>query len=241
VVVAGIVLFGANDHNFYALDRATGEKLWSFRTKAYCAQVPPVVQGDRVYCAQWNELVYALDLKSGKELWRSYVPISVEGLSYYRDRLWVRNLHYLVELDPATGKRLRLGDASWGWGGMAFQKNKLFVSGIKSEYGTHGATVTDLDQEGKEIDKVPSLEGVRRIGSKGLSDYPKLAAMGTPLVVGDFVCFPAVTGHLYLTDATGKVAWTFQLGDTCHATPVAADGVLVVGCDDGHLYAFKEK
>ena len=46
------------------------------------------------------------------------------GASYYRDRLWVRNVHYLVELDPATGKRLRLGDASWGWGGMAFQKNR---------------------------------------------------------------------------------------------------------------------
>jgi outer membrane protein assembly factor BamB len=241
VLAGGIVLFGANDHNLYAVDRATGKKLWSFRAADYCVQVPPVVHGDRVYCGQWTEWVYALDLKTGKEVWRSFVPISVEALAYYRDRLWVRNVHYLVELDPATGKRLRLGDASWGWGGMAFQKNRLFVSGIQSEYGTNGATMTDLDQEGNEIEKVPTLEGVRHIRSKGLSDYPKLAAMGTPLVAGNHVCFATVTGRVYLAEPDGKPRWTFDLGSTCHATPVAADGFLLVGCDDGHLYAFREK
>ena len=146
-----------------------------------------------------------------------------------------------VELDPATGKRLRLGDASWGWGGMAFQKNKLFVSGIQSEYGTNGATATDLDNAGKEIEKVPTLEGVRRLPHKGLMGYPQLAAMGTPLVAGDYLSFAATTGKVYLTESDGKVHWTFQLGGTCHASPVAADGFLIVGCDDGFLYAFREK
>ena len=241
VVVGGIVLFGANDHHLYALDRVTGKKLWSFRANDYCVQVPPVVHGDTVFCAQWTELVYALDLKTGKEKWRSYVPISVEALSYYRDRLWVRNLHYLVELEPATGKRLRLGDASWGWGGMAFLKNKLFVSGIQSQYGRAGAVVTDLDDAGKEIVKFETLEGVNRIPAKYFGSYIKLASMGTPLVAGDQVCFAAVTGNVYLTDADGKERWTFQLGGSCHATPVAADGYLVVGCDDGNLYAFRSK
>lgn len=241
VLAGGIVLFGANDHNLYALDRMTGKTLWRFRADDYCVQVPPVVHGDRVYCAQWTELVYALDLKTGKELWRSYVPVSVEALAYYRDRLWVRNVHYLVELDPATGRRLRLGDASWGWGGMAFQRNNVFVSGIQSQYGTSGATVTDLDQEGKAMEKPPALEGVRRIRSKGLLGWPQLAAMGTPLVVGDFLCFAAVSGQVFLTEPDGKVRWKYQLDGTCHATPVAADGFLVVGCDDGYLYAFRPK
>jgi outer membrane protein assembly factor BamB len=241
VVVGGVVLFGANDHNLYALDRRTGKKLWSFRAGDYCVEVPPVVHGERVFCAQRTERVYALDLKTGKELWQSYVPVSVEALAYYRERLWVRNVHYLVELDPVTGKRLRVGDASWGWGGMAFQKNRVFVSGIQSQYGTSGATVTDLDQPGKEIDKAPTLEGVRRIRSRPLRGYPRLAAMGSPLVVGEQVCFATVSGKLCLTDPDGKERWAFQPGGTCHATPVAADGFLVVGCDDGHLYAFREK
>jgi outer membrane protein assembly factor BamB len=241
VIAGGIVLFGANDHNLYALDRHTGKKLWSFRADDYCVQVPPVVHGDQVFCAQWTERIFALDLKTGREQWRSYVPVSVEALSYYRDRLWVRNVHYLVELDPATGQRLRLGNASWGWGGMAFQHNKLFVSGIQSQYGTAGGTVTDLDDPGEEITNTPTLEGVRRLKSKGLLGCPRLAAMGTPLVIGDQICFAAVSGDVYLTDPDGKVRWTHKLGGTCHATPVAADGCLLVGCDDGRLYAFREQ
>lgn len=240
-VVGGVVLFGANDHNLYALDRLSGKKLWSFRADDYCVQVPPVVHDDRVFCGQWTERVYALDLKSGKELWRSYVPVSVEALAYYRHRLWVRNVHYLVELDPATGKRLRLGDASWGWGGMAFQQNRLFVSGIQSQYGTAGATFTDLDQEGTAFEKTPTLEGVLRLKHKSLYNYPKLAAMGTPLVIGEQVCFATVSGKVCLTEPDGKERWSYQLGGSCHGTPVAAAGVLIVGCDDGYVYAFRER
>ena len=43
--------------------------------------------------------------------------------------------------------------------------------------------------------------------------------------------------HLGASD--GKL--TAELGGTCHASPVAADGHLVVGCDDGKLYAFRGK
>lgn len=240
VIAGGVVLLGANDHHLYALDRRSGKKLWSFRAADYCVQVPPVVHGDNVFCAQWTEKVYALDLTTGKERWQSYVPVSVEALSYYRDRLWVRNVHYLVELDPASGQRLRLGNASWGWGGMAFQGNHLFVSGIQSQYGTSGGTLTNLDDPGEEITKIESLEKVRRIKSKGLANWPRLAAMGTPLVAGEQICFASGSGDVFLTDATGKIAWTQRLGDTCHATPIAADGHLIVGCDDGKLYAFRE-
>ena len=55
MIAGGIVLFGANDHNLYALDRLTGKKLWSFRADDYCVQVPPVVHGDRVFCRQWTD------------------------------------------------------------------------------------------------------------------------------------------------------------------------------------------
>jgi outer membrane protein assembly factor BamB len=123
---------------------------------------------------------------------------------------------------------------------MAFQRNKLFLSGIQSQYGTSGGTVTDLDDPGEEITKWPTLEGARQIRSKGLANWPRLAAMGTPLVVGEQVCFAAVSGDVYLTEPDGKIRWTTKLGSTCHATPVAADGHLLVGCDDGRLYAFRE-
>jgi outer membrane protein assembly factor BamB len=61
------------------------------------------------------------------------------------------------------------------------------------------------------------------------------------LVVGDHICFATVSGRVVLTESDGKERWSFQLGGTCHATPVAADCYLVVGCDDGQLYAFRQK
>ena len=48
-------------------------------------------------------------------------------------------------------------------------------------------------------------------------------------------------GRLIVTDHQGKQLWKHTLGGACHAAPVAAGGLLVVGCDDGRVYAFREK
>ena len=104
-VVGGIVLFGANDHNVYALDRATGSKLWSFRMREYSIQAPVVVTGGQVLAGQWYDWVWALDLLTGKEQWRSHVPVSIEALALHQGKLYVRSPYYVIELDPASGKR----------------------------------------------------------------------------------------------------------------------------------------
>jgi outer membrane protein assembly factor BamB len=241
-VVAGIVVFGANDHHAYALDRFTGKMLWSFRVNDYCLQAPPVVHGDRVFVGQWTDWVWALDLQTGKLQWKTFIPVTIEGLSYYRDKLYVRNPNWIVEVDPHTGKRLRIGAASWGRGGLAFVENNLFVTGIQSQYGTSGGTVTDLDEPGKMFNKIiPTLEDALLLRPKALKGNPELAGMTAPLALGETVCFATAAGKLIVTDPDGTRRWSFQLGGTCHAPPVAADGLLLVGCDDGHLYAFREQ
>lgn len=242
VVVGGIVLFGANDHHVYARDRLTGKKLWSHRVNDYCILAPPVVHGDVVYVGQWTDWVRALDIKTGKMLWQSIVPVTIESLAYYRDKLYVRNPNWMIELDPKTGKRLRIGAASWGWGGVAFVKNQMFLTGIQSQYGTSGATATDLDEPSTPTNrKIPTLEDVGALKPKSIKGSPDLAGMGTPLAIGETLCFVSAAGKVAITDLDGTKRWTFQLGGTSHASPVAADGVLIVGCDDGHLYAFREK
>lgn len=241
-VVGGLVIFGANDHNVYALDRQTGRKLWSFRMNDYCIQAPVAVHGNTVFAGQWTDWVWALDIRTGKERWRSFFPVGIEAVAHYRDRLYVRTPYYIVELDPASGKRLRIGDASYGYGALAFVKNRIYQSGVQGEYGTNGAHVTDLDQDGQPIkQKIPTLEGVLRLAHKSLPNFPELAAMVAPLILGEAVCFATRTGKLIVTDPTGKQLWTHQLPGPCHSPPVAVEGLLVVGCDDGRLYAFRPK
>ena len=242
-VVSGVIVFGANDHNFYALDRRTGQKLWNFRTSSFCAQAPPVIHGERVFAAGWADWVWCLDLKSGKPIWRSFIPVSIEAVSCYRERLWVRSPYYVVELDPTKGTWLRIAEASYGYGGMAFAGGQLFQSGVLGQYGTEGATSVSIDAKGGPPPEpmLPTLEGVSMLNSQPFDGAPELASMAAPLALGDKLCFATLQGKIILTKLDGTQLWSYELGGPCHAHPVAADGLLVVGCDDGNLYAFREE
>jgi hypothetical protein len=264
--VGDVIVFGANDHNIYALDRRTGESLWNFRHSGFCVQAPPVIRGDHVFAAGWADWVWCLDLKSGKPIWRSFVPVSIEAVSFYRDQLWVRSPYFVIRLDPAKGTWLCIAEASYGYGGMAFVGDRLFQSGVLGQYGTMGATCVHLNKEGGPPPKqvAPTLKGVQMltpeplIGSPGaasttptysarmstgmvnMQGSPELASMAAPLALGDKLCFATLLGKVILTDLDGRQLWSYALGGPSHAPPAAAAGLLVVGCDDGSLYAFRE-
>ncbi|MHC4914195.1 MAG: outer membrane protein assembly factor BamB family protein [Planctomycetota bacterium] len=247
-VVGGVVVFGASDHNIYMLDRKTGKKLWCFRGTNQLVGAPPVVKGNQVFAAQWIDWTYALDAATGKEQWRTCVPISIESLHFYNGRLWLRTPRQFAEFDPRDGKRLRLGNLSYGYNGLAFLNDTLIYAGVGS------AGSADMKAAGKPSRHEatqPAMKGVKILGTRGLSGGRRLASMGTPLVVGEMVCFASRSGEVSLVKpdpaaSAGRYMkaekiWSFAMGGTCHATPVAADGHLVVGCDDGKLYGFRGK
>jgi outer membrane protein assembly factor BamB len=240
-VIGNVVIFAANDHHVYALGRDTGRKRWARRLRDYRIQAPVVIHGDMVYVGQWNDWVYGLDLLTGEERWRSFVPISIEALAWHSGRLYVRSPNYLVELDPQSGKRLRLASLTYGYGGFGFMGELVFHSGLHSQYGGSGADVLDLAQPGQRSkDKdIPTLEGVHYLRAKGIKGATALAAMTTPLVLGDTICFTTLAGQVVITDPEGKQLWSVSLGSALHSSPVVAAGALVVGCDDGYVYAFR--
>jgi outer membrane protein assembly factor BamB len=226
-----------------------------------------VIHGQRVYAAGWSDWTWSLDLKSGRPLWKSFIPVSIEAISYWRDQLWVRSPYYVVRLDPADGAWLRIAEASYGYGGMAFVGNRLFQSGVLGQYGTTGATSVALDEPGgPPPEQVAStLQGVRMLTPKPLESRPELAisaaptysarmssgvarmrgspelaSMAAPLSLGDKLCFATLQGSVVVTDLDGRPLWSFELGGPSHAPPVAAGRLLVVGCDDGFLYGFRE-
>lgn len=244
-VIGGVLLFGANDYHFYALNRRTGKKLWSFKTEHPLVITTPVVNGDTVYAAQWVDWIYALDAATGKPKWRDCVPISIEKLHFYRDKLYLRSARQIAEYDAVSGKRLRLANASYGYNGLAFAKN-LIISA-----GTGSAMAVDLGEAGalSRYKDQPALKNVLVVPGKRIAGWPSLASMGTPVVTGDLVTFATVKGRLVVirpepASISGKllkhkVVWSAQLGGTCHSSPIVADGHIVVGCDDGKLYAFR--
>jgi len=221
---------------------------------------------DQVNEREGKQQVILLDAKTGKPVWQSFIPVSIEAVSFYRNQLWVRSPYLVVKLDPDKGTWLRIAEASYGYGGMAFVGDRLYQSGVIGQYGTDGATFVPLNGKTgpppkyvarvlagvkiltpitlranpKSVSAATSFTARMSAGMVKMQGSPELAAMATPLALGDKLCFATLTGKVFLTDLDGKHLWNYRLGGPSHSPPVAAGGLLVVGCDDGNLYAFRE-
>jgi outer membrane protein assembly factor BamB len=130
----------------------------------------------------------------------------------------------------------------------------VFMNDLMFFTGTGGAGVQDLRDPGKPSKhgaEHPALKDVMIVRGKGVPSSPRLASAGTPLVAGDLLCFASIKGEVLIVKpepasigekyVRQEIVWNTAMGGTCHSSPVAADGFLVVGCDDGKLYAFREK
>ena len=69
VVWNGGVYFGSGDTNVYALEAASGNLKWKFKTGDVVHGSPAISDGD-LYVGSWDSYFYALDASSGKEIWR---------------------------------------------------------------------------------------------------------------------------------------------------------------------------
>lgn len=71
------VYFGSWGNDFYALDAATGKRVWTWNSGATNrmfspAACWPVATGDRVFIAAPDQYLTALDANTGKQLWRKH-------------------------------------------------------------------------------------------------------------------------------------------------------------------------
>ena len=101
--------------NVYALDASSGQRLWHVKTENPMFFMQPVVAGGVVYLASHetdfgagDSLIYALDSKTGDEIWRyeagtynNYRPVVVDNIFYGGSR---DGHHYA--LDARTGEEL---------------------------------------------------------------------------------------------------------------------------------------
>lgn len=233
-VVGGMVIFGANDHNLYALNRTTGKKLWNFRGIGYQVASPPVIKDDTVYYVEGIYWIHALDLKNGQEQWRTFFHKRLDGISLYKDLLWVNGNH-LAAIDPKNGKIvINANGASNGRPGFA-NDNMLLVPMI------YDLTATDF-KPGFEL-------GLPRQKVKShLKNTLRWALLGQPLMLDDGYIFSnwineqlGSRGEVVMTKEDGTILWSYAFDSSCTASPIAANGLMVIGAHDGFVYGFKNK
>jgi len=227
------VVFGSWDGNCYCVNLADGKEFWRRRAGLEAGvrvHAPVAVANGTVYVeACEDHTVHALDLGTGKPRpgFKPYRHCRVEGISVYRGLLAVYFAQKGVAmLEAETGIKRASSQYMTGivGGPPVFSKDLMF-----DPVCLRGA---DINTKGS-------------ISSKGRGrGHPRL---NSPLVAGGLMITATSKGTLGVyraLDAQSKEPlkplweWKSESSARIHTAPAAADGFIVIGSDDGNVYAF---
>jgi outer membrane protein assembly factor BamB len=140
-VVAGNLIL-ANDYlgnTLFAVDRLTGKEIWTFagdRNRLGFPD-PPAVHDGKVYAASGDTFTYALDLTTGRQLWKLQLPAGAFAQAACGGALFV-NYQGLATIDVSEGKLVdrRLdGEEEFLSSGFAVWENRIYGLGARGVYG----------------------------------------------------------------------------------------------------------
>ena len=201
VLAGGAVFFGSGDGHLYALDTASGELRWKFKTGDVVHASPAYAAGT-VYFGSWDSYFYAVDAATGKEKWRFHggedalihnqvgfqsSPAVVDGVVYTGCR--DSNVY---ALDAATGKeKWRVNNqGSWVNSSPAVANGKVY-------FGTSDSSL---------FHAVDAATG-KPVFKQQLKAY----VFSSPSLAGDAVYLGILNGTMEARNRnTGELLWTFQ-------------------------------
>jgi outer membrane protein assembly factor BamB len=211
----------------YALDRNTGQQLWSFPPDAVTgdfSSTTPAVANGIVYFGvnRFGTVVFAVNAKTGAEVWRHSGPIAniVSSPTVVDGRVYVAFTDGTIRaLDATNGQILWSVQQDQGaYSSPAIADGRLYMAihnrGLLARNAETGAFLWLSPMPGPQWSS-PAIENGRVfVGSR---DDHKLYA------------FDAVTG---------MNLWTATTSDWVQTSPAVANGVVYVGNNAGNVYAF---
>lgn len=224
-----------NSGQLIALDRATGEKLWSSADRWYVGS--PVVAGDSVIVATAEAAVLKLDLEgSSEEEWDlRQTSIITDGLTTLShgpavggDALWISdNQATLRRLGPRSGAD-RPAPLSLTWLRRMIEP-PFQRANFRNTAVDYGGQAVVLDTRGNIFGLDPTTGDGRRIGALvaagPLSGAEPMLAGHTLLVVAG--------GNLVATDLhTGQEIWRYRAGTSLRPPTVAGEIALWLHVND---------
>lgn len=206
----GLVYFGSDDKNLYALDASSGIEKWKFATGGPVRSSPAVVAGT-VYFGSYDGIFYALDAASGKLKWKFETAgekqFEAKGLHGYFPRAQtVPDFWDFFLSSPAVDRGL----AYFGSGDGNLYALDAQTGQLKWKVDTQDV-----------VHSSPALaDGVVYVGSWDSYLY----------------ALDAATGQEKWKFKTGEDKTNYnQVG--IQSSPAVSDGVVYFGCRDSHLYA----
>jgi hypothetical protein len=222
-VANGVVYVGTGDI-LYALDAATGAKLWSYTTgdgsRSSAISSSPAYANGVVYVGRWDGKVDAIYANNGTNKWSfttgSWVfssPAVVDGVVYVGSFD-----HNVYALNAATGAKL------WSY-------TTVF------EVGSSPAVANGVVYVGNAFE-LYAINAATGQSNWVYRDWVNGVAGGEPTIANGVVYIGGTSSNIYAINAsTGIKIWNYAVGGYVDAAPAVVNGVVYVGSRDNNVYA----
>ncbi|WP_372366303.1 PQQ-binding-like beta-propeller repeat protein [Candidatus Uabimicrobium sp. HlEnr_7] len=218
------LIFGSYDHHLYCLSKKDGKLLWKLETDAPVHGTPCVVDTNAVI-AGCDGLIRFINIESGKE------QGSVDGKSYF------------ASAPTFGGDKVVIGSLNGDYYCIDYSQMKTLWS-IEKKAGKGECYASALIDGDRAIfaSKKRRIFAVDIQSGKDIWQYKTKSRIETsPIIVGDKIVFAEFSGRLhFINKKSGKHIWTFETGSRIYASPAVSQGYLIIGCDDGTVYALSK-
>ena len=213
------LLFGSEDHSFYALDVRTGSVNWSYRTGGRIRSSARIAHG-RVLFGCDDGFLYALMAANGRFLWKYEIGSEIQCAPFVTDEI--------IIIGSASGEvtAVDLSGTSRKWGVRT--KRAVFSAPYVDEiegmcyFGSSDNLVYAVDAKG---------------GYKAWTFRTRGAVISSPVVQNELLFFGSADGNLYAINAqTSREKWKFATEKAIVGSPLVYRDSVYVGSTDSYLY-----
>jgi outer membrane protein assembly factor BamB len=202
------------DGKLYTLD-GNGQVKWKFESKN-ALWASPVIDGDRIYLAAMDHIIYCLDKAGGNVIWQTEdlggalvdaPTLSPDGVLYVGT--FNNEVIAVSAKDGEVLKRFTAG--GWVWSSPLLYEGRIF-------FGDLNGNMFAIDAE--------TFEQAWKITPETVA---KKQILGSPAVLDGKLFFTSETGNLFIIDPeNGAVLSTKTIGGKLLAGPVATDDLVLV-------------
>ncbi|WP_267164462.1 outer membrane protein assembly factor BamB family protein [Halovenus salina] len=248
-VVDGTVYVGDNRYNIYALDAATGERIWVY------TGIEPNRRKINYQLAVHEGLVYtarqALDAETGEIVWDTELPPenSLGGdPTIHGDDLWALRTYALRQLDLKTGEQRSYHgyetDVRTSGSPVAGEGHIYFAS--KTRKGTVYALPNDPEKISAYLEQPAGRTWQKALAAWQTSSFQGGVAQFQASIADGVLYIRSSLkdrGYLYGVDAaTGQRLFEFETSvSSFSSAPIIVDGTIYISTHDGKLFALSEK
>jgi outer membrane protein assembly factor BamB len=166
-VSQGRVYFGCSDGTVYALDAATGDKLWSFEVGSKVWSTPTVA-GDTLYVSAFDKKLYVLNTGDGSKRWEFEAGGAIVSPALvYQGTAYIGCFdRYFYAVDAATGSlrwRSEVMGGKWFWAKAVIYDGVVYAPNLDGKVyildASSGAEITGAVDLGNPISSAPVVVG----------------------------------------------------------------------------------